>query len=331
MKQANEIIIDTNNKIDQCLSKYIYKNEELAILDFPNIKNVGDSAIWLGEISYLNKKFHKKPSYVCRMMQDFSEADLRKQVPTGPIFIHGGGNFGDIWGLHQEFREFLMETFPDRRIIQFPQSIHFEDKTKIESSARAIRKHGRFTLIVRDQESKEFSEKHFDCEVLLCPDMAYAIGALPPRTPSIPVLAMLREDKERMSSRGDWNYPDIPKEDWITESASSVKRARIKGWLSAFRDFKPSERQFRRFDAAAHNRFERGISQIGRARAIVTDRLHVHICSMLLGRPHAVLDNSYGKIRRFIDTFYGENDLTYRATSLDDAVEWARHKATIAD
>jgi exopolysaccharide biosynthesis predicted pyruvyltransferase EpsI len=161
--------------------------------------------------------------------------------------------------------------------------------------------------------------------------MAYAIGALPPRTPSIPVLAMLREDKERMSSRGDWNYPDIPKEDWITESASSVKRARIKGWLSAFRDFKPSERQFRRFDAAAHNRFERGISLIGRARAIVTDRLHVHICSMLLGRPHAVLDNSYGKIRRFIDTFYGENDLTYRATSLDDAVEWARHKATIAD
>ena len=86
-----------------------------------------------------------------------------------------------------------------------------------------------------------------------------------------------------------------------------------------------------RFNAAARQRFGRGIRQISRARAIVTDRLHVHILSMLLGRPHAVLDNSYGKIARFMAAFTGGTDLTYRATSLADALEWARSRSTDAN
>jgi exopolysaccharide biosynthesis predicted pyruvyltransferase EpsI len=59
----------------------------------------------------------------------------------------------------------------------------------------------------------------------------------------------------------------------------------------------------------------------------VTDRLHVHICSLLLGRPHAVLDNNYGKIRRFMAAFSGGTDLSYQATSLDDGIAWARRQA----
>ena len=67
-------------------------------------------------------------------------------------------------------------------------------------------------------------------------------------------------------------------------------------------------------------RLRRGIRQISRGQAIVTDRLHVHICALLIGRPHAVLDNSYGKVRRFMAAFSGGTELSYRATSLDDGV-----------
>ena len=83
----------------------------------------------------------------------------------------------------------------------------------------------------------------------------------------------------------------------------------------------------RKLDAAAKARLRRGIRQISRGRAIVTDRLHVHICSLLLGRPHAVLDNSYGKIRRFMAAFSGGTDLSYKAASLDDGIAWARSQA----
>src|SRR5690606_13777372 len=120
---------------------------------------------------------------------------------------------------------------------------------------------------------------------------------------------------------------DVPVEDWITESRSRVRLAKAIGAASAVLTLQPDELALKTLDAAARNRFGRGIAQIARGAALVTDRLHVHICSLLLGRPHAVLDNSYGKIRRFMDAFSGDTALCYRASSLADAIDWAREQA----
>lgn len=317
--------------IHDCLKNYVSADKPLAVVDFPDIKNCGDSAIWVGEMSYLKKRFRgKTPDYVSRM-RDFSPSALRRNAPEGPIFIHGGGNFGDIWLGHQLFREKVLEKFPDRQVVQFPQSIHFNDPKHIDTAARAIEKHGNFILLVRDEESKHFAETRFNCKVSLCPDMAFAIGAISRPETKIPVLAMLREDSEKVARDGTWSYPEIPKEDWITEDAGLVARIKRDAWLSAFKDMKPAERKFRMLNAAANQRLlERGIGQISRAKANVTDRLHVHICSLLLGRPHAVLDNSYGKIRRYMNAFSGGTNFSYRATSLEDGIEWARAQAGLA-
>ncbi|RWC35309.1 polysaccharide pyruvyl transferase family protein [Mesorhizobium sp.] len=323
------LIARLQDMIHDCLKDYVRADEPLAILDFPDIRNCGDSAIWLGEMAYLKDRYGKRPAYVSRM-RDFSAEDLERAVPTGPIFIHGGGNFGDLWITHQDFRERVLEQFPNRRIIQFPQSIHYKSQERRERSARIIGRHKNFVLLVRDEESKAFAEKHFDCEVRLCPDMAFCIGALEPEASEFPVLAMLRADLEKAGDADRSAYPDIPMEDWITESARQVRVAKAIGAASALLALKPAEVRLRKLDAAAHNRFRRGIRQISRGRAIVTDRLHVHICSLLIGRPHAVLDNSYGKIRRFMAAFSGGSDLSYKATSLDDGIGWARQAAAVA-
>jgi pyruvyl transferase EpsO len=44
---------------------------------------------------------------------------------------------------------------------------------------------------------------------------------------------------------------------------------------------------------------------------------------LLLGLPHAVLDNSYGKLSRFLDLWTGQAAGVYRASSLEDAERWA--------
>ncbi len=325
--QSNRgLIAELESKIHDCLRDYVSEGEPLAILDFPDIRNCGDSAIWLGEMAYLKNRYGKRPSYVSRI-HDFSPEQLERTMPSGPIFIHGGGNFGDVWEGHQEFREQVLERFPDRQIIQFPQSIHYKSQARLDKSARIIRRHKNFVLLVRDEESKEFALKHFDCEVRLCPDMAFCIGPMVPEAPEIPVLAMLRADLEKVGNADLSAYPDIPKEDWTTESARSVRSSKALGAATALLALKPAEIRLRKLDAAAHNRFRRGIRQISRGRTLVTDRLHVHICSLLLGRPHAVLDNSYGKIRRFMAAFSGGTDLSYRATSLEDGIAWARYQA----
>lgn len=312
--------------IHDCLKAHVPAGESVAILDFPDIRNCGDSAIWLGEMAYLAARHGKRPAYVSRI-DDFSSEELERAVPSGPIFIHGGGNFGDIWGAHQDFRERVLERFPDRAVIQFPQSIHYRSSGRIEQSARAIGRHRNFTLLVRDEESKIFAKKHFDCAVHLCPDMAFAIGPMEPAPPIFPVLAMLRADREKAGDADLSAHPDIPVEDWISESAVSVRASKAFGAASALLSLRPAELRLAKLDAAARNRFRRGIRQISRGRAIVTDRLHVHICSLLIGRPHAVLDNSYGKVRRFMAAFSGGTDLSYQATSFDDGIAWARHRA----
>jgi pyruvyl transferase EpsO len=324
MAVSNRVLISKLQAMTHACLKDLVTDAPLALIDFPDIRNCGDSAIWLGEMAYLKERYAKRPAYVSRM-SDFSAEDLKATVPEGPIFIHGGGNFGDIWPSHQDFRERVIERFPDRQIIQFPQSIHFQSEARAEQAARVIGRHKNFVLLVRDEESRDFAERLFDCEVRLCPDMAFCIGPIERAVnPTHAVLAMLREDSEKVGDHDVSAYPTMPVEDWITESRRSVRVSKLIGLASAYVTFHPREARLRLLDAAAHNRFRRGVRQISRGHAIVTDRLHVHIVSLLLGIPHAVLDNNYGKIRRFMAAFSDGTDLSYQATSLADGIEWAR-------
>jgi pyruvyl transferase EpsO len=317
-----KLIEDLQRQVEASLDELI-TGEPMAIVDFPNIRNVGDSAIWLGELAYLAKRNATNLAYVSQM-RDFSETELQARAPTGPIFIHGGGNFGDIWLPHQDFRERVMKRWPGRPVVQFAASIHYSSRARAEQTARVIGKHGNFTLFVRDEASKEFAEKHFDCRVHLCPDMAMCLGALKAPAPHMGVLAMLRGDREKAGSHDFSAFPHLPVEDWVTEPWLPIRVAKARGVASALGSFDRMRMRLSRFNAAAHQRLGRGLRQIGRARAIVTDRLHVHILSLLLGKPHAVLDNSYGKIAGFMGAFSGGTSLSYRARSLADAVEWAR-------
>lgn len=318
-------IAEQQDKIHAVLAPLI-GDAPLAIVDFPDIRNVGDSAIWVGEIAYLRDRHKKAPRYTS-VISNFSEQELDRAMPDGPIFIHGGGNFGDIWVSHQDFRERILKRFPHRRIVQFPQSIHYGDPKRIDATARTIDAHKNFVLLVRDRESYEFARKHFSCEVHLCPDMAFCIGPIASASPTLPVLAMLREDKEKVAGRDASVLDGYPVEDWISEPTLPVRIAKLQGRLRGLASLDGLKMQLGKYNAVANQRLGRGTRQLSRARAIVTDRLHVHIISTLMGRPHAVLDNSYGKITRFMEAFPGGMDVTYRAKSLSDGLEWARAQA----
>jgi pyruvyl transferase EpsO len=321
------LIAELQDMIHDCLKDYVSGDEPVAMVDFPDYKNVGDSAIWLGQMAYLSSRFDKAPTYISSL-QDHSHEKLNDAAPSGPILITGGGTFGDIWSGHQELRESILERWPGRLVVQLPQSIHYKSQDHADRMARAIAKHKNFVLLVRDEESKAFAEKHFDCRVHLCPDMAFGIGPIQPLAATeFPVLAMLRADQEKASNYDFSSYPDVPVEDWISESRTPVRIAKALGAAKAVVSLDPERIRGAKLNAAAHNRFRRGIRQISRGRAIVTDRLHVHICALLLGRPHAVLDNSYGKVRRFMNAFSGGTDLSYKAESLDDGIAWARSQA----
>jgi exopolysaccharide biosynthesis predicted pyruvyltransferase EpsI len=205
-------------------------------------------------------------------------------------------------------------------------SIHFDDLARAEAAARAIARHGNFRLFVRDQPSYDFAAARFDCEIVLCPDMALFIGALGRRAPDMDVLYLLRTDKEQAvrgyAGRTGYTFRVA---DWLMERGPSVEARRL---LRVLRDMRRGQwdrlaLRAASYEAAARARVLRGCRLLSSGRLVITDRLHAHLLSLLLGIPHAVLDNNYGKLGRFLEVWTGGAAGVHYAASTEDAEDWA--------
>jgi len=72
----------------------------------------------------------------------------------------------------------------------------------------------------------------------------------------------------------------------------------------------------RTYAPLARERVERGHRMLGSGKVVITNRLHAHILCLMLGVPHVVLDNSYGKVRGFYETW----------THVSPLVEWGANE-----
>jgi pyruvyl transferase EpsO len=308
------------------LRSLVCPGEPCALLDFPNHGNVGDSAIWLGTRALL-ERVGARVVYASDCLT-LNASTLRTRVGDGPIFLQGGGNLGDLWPQFQRFREHVIETFPDARIILLPQAIHFEDRDNLARARRIFGAHPRLTLLVRDRQSLEIAQSEFSVGAILCPDMAFGLGPLRRAAPPThDVLLLARRDKEAAGERAavhasgghvhvaDWGEDDllVGMLRWLIRRAL---RPRPLGRL--WHHVTPV------YDAFARARVRAGIRLLSRGRVVVTDRLHGHLLCVLLGIPHVVLDNSYGKLRSTLDTWTGHLSLVSRAESPDRALALAR-------
>jgi exopolysaccharide biosynthesis predicted pyruvyltransferase EpsI len=331
-----DVISRLSADIDRILDPLVTGDEPFSLLDFPDHANVGDSAIWLGNLAYFDKR-GLAPSFVCRM--PFIDAEQIRQRPT--IFLHGGGNFGDVWSNDywpncQAFREAVIERFPEHRIVQLPQSIHYQHASSIERTARIIAGHRRFTLLVRDVESLEFAKRHFECETFLCPDMAFALGPMKRPHPSASgTLFLLRTDLERARNPAALSTrlpPNSTVTDWISESRSTKWVALVEALLmGGARSLSEPRHELkeRYYRQKARLRVARGARLLSRHQAVVSDRLHVHIICTLLGIDHVMLDNNYGKIGRFMDAFSTRWSGARRATSIETALIELREPSAV--
>lgn len=296
-----------------------------ALLDFPDHSNIGDSAIWAGEMVGL-REASCDLRYVCDV-DSFCESVLRRRMPFGQILLHGGGNFGTVWPRYQAFREAVVQRFPDYRVVQLPQSLHFDDAAVLSRARRRLSAHPDFLLMVRDRRSEILASEQLNLSTLLCPDSALLLhGRLHRAPPSADVLVLARTDKE---ARGDglrsFSLPgySVTVVDWLEEDSTALMRMtplmkRLgKSWLGNFGRVQQAKRIV--FRELANERVARGVEMLSRGRIVVTDRLHAHIICMMLGIPHVVIDNSYGKLGEFIGCWHEGDPLVRRVATVDTA------------
>ena len=280
--------------------QHVGPGDRYVLLDFPDHANVGDSAIWLGEIAELRAITGRDPDHVCTW-DEYDAAALRRDSPAGIVFLHGGGNLGDIWPHHQRFREAVVAEMRDRRIVQLPQSIHFRADDGHRRFADIVAAHGDVHLYVRDRPSLEFARARFACPVALAPDSAFALGPQARGASECDVLMLMRTDAERVSHDPAGLPAGALTLDWLEDGPLPVR-----GQGEALHDH---------YAALAAARVARGLALLSRGRHIVTDRLHAHILALLLDIPHVALDNDYGKLSAYIAAWTADSPRLGRAAS----------------
>ena len=62
---------------------------------------------------------------------------------------------------------------------------------------------------------------------------------------------------------------------------------------------------------------------LSRGKVIISDRLHAHILSVLLGKPNVMLDNSYKKVTSFHNTWTPSVNNALFASNVTDALKKA--------
>jgi len=324
MQENSNVINKQVQKLQQILSSFVSYGDDYALIDFPDHSNVGDSAIWLGEVVLLKHLTGNFPKYVSDL-HNFDAAELVRSLPRGVIFIHGGGNFGDIWPQHQRFREYIVSTFPDRKVVQLPQSIKFSDQDNINKAAAIFNAHADFHLLVRDQKSDDFARFNFKSNVTLSPDCAFGLGPQPKHKNLKKYLYLLRTDTEKNQSHS-WdeliqNNDDAIVCDWLDDGRFFKLRSRLFAIALMIKSLFSRNFRFYYYQAKAKIRVHRGLKTLSKGEVVVTDRLHAHILSTLLNIPNFVLDNNYGKISGYIDCWTKDFPLLFLFKSTEELKE----------
>lgn len=288
-------------RIDAVLKPLIPQHAPVALLDFQDHGNVGDSAIWLGQLAALRARGIAQPRYVATA-STYDPLELRRVLDDGVILLSGGGNFGDVWPRHQELRERVLHDFPERRIVQLPQSIEFRSQSALGAARRIIAGHRDFTLLVRSGRSLDIA-RQFDAPSALCPDMALRLPPLTRGPRQHDRFVWLRRSDQESRGNDSPPPPDVEALDWIEEPPMGARR--MVRWLHdrprALSLLGPQTARL--YERLARARVHRGVGLLSRGRGVVTDRLHAHILSLMAGIPHCVLDNNYGKVKAVYETW----------------------------
>lgn len=300
---VQEKITQLQGIIDQSLRPLI--NRDYYLLEVPYYTNIGDTLIWQGELDYLSTFSHKRLGmYSC---ESFKYPAINKETL---IIFQGGGNFGDLWTRHHDFKMNVVERYPQNEFLFMPQTVHFEDENNLKKCAEFLANYN-VTICARDNMSYEILKANFKNKILLVPDMAFCmnIKRWSREYRANKPLLFKRIDKELKQTEylselencgldvSDW--PTMYNKDFFTrmmyKSKSLPNRA---PWLA---------------DLYCQNIYRpylirTGVKFLKSHTEVYTTRLHGAILAVMLGMKTTFIDNSYGKNSTFYHTWLEDCD-----------------------
>ncbi|MGS2779047.1 polysaccharide pyruvyl transferase family protein [Robertmurraya sp. GLU-23] len=292
------------------ITEVIPRGSKIYFFDYPVHNNVGDLLIWAGTEKFFKEndiRVLKRYSY---HMVEFliKQNDKFLDIPTEIILVcHGGGNFGDLYPIHQDLRKLLVQSFPNNRIVFLPQTIFFHNKKSMLIDFSIFRRHQDLHVFIRDKESYDIARKYVK-NVYLCQDMAHALYPIKVKeSKKYNTLYLLRKDKEEKDYMINNNYEHKHDFDWhqlynnIDVRILRLFRRVHKSYK--FQKFIPPNLLAKLWYVHSLYIIRKAIRLYSKYQIVVTSRLHGHILSCLMEKNNQILDNSYGKNRKYYESW----------------------------
>ncbi len=271
--------------------------KKIIIMGIPHHGNLGDNAIAIAEEQMVEKYFQnqfeiiKLPEknligYAKDIKADINDDDI--------ILLHGGGNIGDTYMVPEEGRRFIIESFPNNRIIVFPQTAFFDSEEELEKSKRIYNDHKKLVIMAREEKSYELMKKIFDkCQIYLTPDIVMSLK----QTLNLPrkdILFLFRQDKEQTM--------ETQEQEIIKKLVEEKYGNYILTDMHLGEDVTDMEGEKR--INALNDKFE----EFNKAKLVITDRLHGMIFAAITETPCVVFGSYTHKI---IESYKWLKDLDY--------------------
>lgn len=283
------------------IAEYLH-NQSFVYFDLPVHDNVGDLLIMEGTF-----QFFKDYSLTPRIIGSaYSSLDCINSDDV--IVLHGGGNLGDLYPLHQSLRQKIIERFPDNKIIVLPQTIYFSSEEAYKQCCDCYLSHANLHVFVRDARSYELA-KNMTSKVHLCPDMAHSLYGtnllkLESSDATGLELYIQRQDIESLEQQDCVRHSEAV--DW--SDITKKMRSRIVWTLRVLKVLRKFNLLNNLVDSLfikfwrnlALNLIDQSVRYYSQYNIVYTNRLHGHILAALMNKRSVVLDNSYGKNQSYV-------------------------------
>ena len=263
--------------------------KKVFVVGSPEYENLGDSAITIAEMLFLEKCGYKKSQ-----IKEITQSDFYKYIKhLGFLFNShtiicgvGGGNMGNQWPAEELFRYDMMNFFTKQSIVIFPQTIFFtpdDAGEKAKNDSIVYYNDERITLVSREQESYRIMKSLYPkANVIMTPDIVLSsdmsdYGVTPNSRNG--VLLVFRNDVEKSLSDSSINL--------------------IKEYLDSDNYCFRSTDMYSDKPVTKDNRFEqvrKKMQEFADSELVITDRLHGMVFATITNTPCIVFGNYNHKV-----------------------------------
>ncbi len=248
----------------------------------PRHANTGDLLLTLGQRSAFE-------SAGIEIVETLSWPDFPSgKIEADAVFLHGGGNLGDLYRHETDFRMGICRSGKFKRVIWLPQSMEYLNSETARSDMSELAAFDNVEVWLRDAPSLSRAISFGLRRVRLVPDGVFGLSCSPTSFSDTGRRLIVRRCDRESHSPGssiddDWLLPGSCMPHFEMESWDLVTRR--------FRDI----------------------------RMVITDRLHVHLLCVLSDIPNILVADRFGKNRAMYTTWTHLHKFSCFSEQWDDA------------